>query len=293
MKIMNRHPRTVAAVLAASYLLLLAGCGLKTGYTPEQVTIHRGANNEPSPARPDSLHILCWNIQYAIEVDLALQEIRADSNMAAADIILLQEMDPKGARRMAEELGMYHVYAAASVSPQSKNLFGNAVLSRWPITDERVLTLPHETLLTGHRRIAVSADIDLAGLPIRVISIHTATMIMDQQKRVDQAKAARDTLGGFDGPVIIGGDFNTVSEYEGTLLRQTMRRLRLKQVRLPEGPTIANKYKKVPGTVPVLDHLFYKDFEAGSRGVARETTASDHYPLWVVLGVPDPPAEKE
>lgn len=293
MWIQNKIPRIAGPVLVSLCLVFLSGCGLKTGYTPDQVTVHRGAVNEPSPARPDSLRILCWNIQYAIEVDLALQEIKADSNMAAADIILLQEMDPKGARRMAEELGMHHVYAAASVSPQSKNLFGNAVLSKWPIVDDQVLTLPHETLLTGHRRIAVAADIDLAGLPIRAISIHTATMIMDQRKRVEQAEAARDSLGGFDGPVIIGGDFNTVSEYEGTLLRQNMRRLRLKQVRLPAGPTIANKYKKMPGSEPVLDHFFYKEFEAGSRGVAHETTASDHYPIWVVLAVPDPPAEKE
>jgi endonuclease/exonuclease/phosphatase family metal-dependent hydrolase len=289
----RKHTRTRQVLLPALCLLLVAGCGIKTGYTPDQVTVHRGAINEPSPARPDSLRVLCWNIQYAIEVDQALQEIRADSNLAAADIILLQEMDPKGARRMAQELGMNHVYAAASVSPQSHNLFGNAVLSRWPIVEDRVLTLPHETLMTGHRRIAVSVDIDLAGLPIRAISIHTATMIMDQQKRVEQAKAARDSLGGFEGPVVIGGDFNTVSEYEGTLLRQSMRRLRLRQVRLPEGPTIANKYKKVPGTEPVLDHLFYKEFEAGSRGVARETKASDHYPIWVVLAVPDPAVEKE
>lgn len=293
MWINNKIPRNFIGVLAFLGLLYLLGCGVKTGYTPDQVTVHRGAANEPSPVRPDSLRILCWNIQYAIEVDLALQEIKADSNMAAADIILLQEMDPKGARRIAEEMGMYHVYAAASVSPQSKNLFGNAVLSKWPIVDDRVLTLPHETLMTGHRRIAVAVDIDLAGLMVRAISIHTATMIMDQQKRVEQAEAARDSLGGFDGPVIIGGDFNTVSEYGGTLLRQAMRRLRLKQVRLPAGPTIANKIKKLPGSESVLDHLFYKDFEAGSRGVARETTASDHYPIWVVLAVPDPPAEKE
>ena len=293
---MNTSRRSIPAILCftgAVCLALLAGCGVKTGYTPEQATVHRGAVNEPPPARPDSLRVLCWNIQYAIEVDQALKEIRADSNLAAADIILLQEMDPRGARRIAEELGMNHVYAAASVSPQSKNLFGNAVLSKWPILDDRVLTLPHETMLTGHRRIAVAADIDLAGLPIRAVSIHTATMIMGQDKRVEQARAARDSLGGFEGPVIIGGDFNTVSEYEGTLLKQVMRRLRLQHVRLPDGPTIANKIKKVPGTEPVLDHLFYKEFAAGSRGVARQTTASDHYPIWVVLAVPEPPAENE
>jgi endonuclease/exonuclease/phosphatase family metal-dependent hydrolase len=187
---------------------------------------------------------------------------------------------------MAKELGLNHVYGAAAVHPYHKKLFGNAVLSRWPILDDEVLILPHETLLTGHRRIAVAADINLGGRSVRAISIHTATMVMDQEKRIEQAKAARDTLGGWEGPVILGGDFNTVSDYEVTLLRQTMRRLRLKTIRLPEGPTIANKYKKFPGSESVLDHIFCKDFEPGSRGIARETLASDHYPIWAVLGIP-------
>ena len=217
----------------------------------------------------------------------------ANPELATADIILLQEMGPGGVRHMAEELGMHHVYGAAAVHPHHKKLFGNAVLSRWPIINDQVLILPHETILTGHRRIAVAADIDLGGTTIRAISIHTATVVMNQDNRIDQAKAVRDTLGGFEGPVILGGDFNTISEYEGTLLRQVMRRLRLKPVRLPPGPTIANKYKKVPGSVPVLDHIFCKEFVPGSRGVATETLASDHYPIWAVLAVPSPEKDME
>lgn len=276
-------------------LILLVGCGVKTGYAPSQVTVHRGAVPTPAPAPGDSIRVVSWNIQYGEDVVQAVGEIRADDDLTEADIILLQEMGPDGVRSMAEELDMYHVYGAAAVHPHHKKLFGNAVLSRWPIVDDQVLILPHETLLTGHRRIAVAADIDLGGRTVRAISIHTATVVMDQEKRIEQAEAVRDSLGGFDGPVIIGGDFNTVSEYEVTLLRRTMRQLRLKTVRLPEGPTIANKYKKLPGSVPVLDHFFCREFEPGSRGVARQTLASDHYPIWAVLAVPPPgnAAEKE
>ena len=267
---------------------------MKTGYAPSQVTVHRGAALVPSPALGDSIRVVSWNIQYGEDVEQAVGEIRANPELAVADIILLQEMGPDGARHLAEELGMHHIYGAAAVHPHHKKLFGNAVLSKWPIIGDQVLILPHETLLTGHRRIAVAADLDLGGRTVRAISIHTATVVMDQDRRIDQAKAARDSLGGFDGPVIIGGDFNTVSDYDVTLLRRTMRRLRLKTVRLPEGPTIANKYKKLPGSVPVLDHIFCKDFEPGSRGVAGETLASDHYPISAVLAVPslENPAEK-
>jgi endonuclease/exonuclease/phosphatase family metal-dependent hydrolase len=280
------NPVRVGDLTAILCLILLIGCGVKTGYAPSQVTVHRSAALVPSPALGDSIRVVSWNIQYGEDVEQAVQEIRSNPDLAAADIILLQEMGPEGARHMAEELGMHHIYGAAAVHPHHKKLFGNAVLSRWPIINDQVLILPHETLLTGHRRIAVAADLDLGGRTVRAISIHTATVVMDQDRRIDQAKAVRDSLGGFDGPVILGGDFNTISEYEVTLLGQVMRRLRLKPVRLPEGPTIANKYKKVPGSTPVLDHFFCKEFVAGSRGVARSALASDHYPIWTVLAVP-------
>jgi endonuclease/exonuclease/phosphatase family metal-dependent hydrolase len=288
MKAWNPNLDRAACLATLLVVVFLAGCGVKTGYAPAQVTVHRGAYGGPAPAPGDSLRVVSWNIQYGEDIDLALSEIRANPDLAAADIFLLQEMEPGGARQMAEELGMNHIYGAAAVHPHHKKLFGNAVLSRWPIIGDQVLILPHETLLTGHRRIAVAADIDLGGQTLRAISIHTATVVMDQDKRIEQAKAARDTLGGWEGPVILGGDFNTVTDYDVTLLRQTMRRLRLKTVRLPDGPTIANKYKKIPGSVPVLDHIFCKDFEPGSRGVARQTLASDHYPIWAVLAAPAP-----
>lgn len=282
---MNRSLKLFPILLAG---LLAAGCGLiKTGYAPEAVNVHQGAAQVAyAEAADDSITVVSWNIQYGRNLDTALAEIRAHERLGEADIVLLQEMDSDGARFLARELGFNFVYGPASVSPKNKDLFGNAVLSRWPIMNHRILILPHETLMTGHRRIAVSADIDLGGRQLRAVSLHTATMIMDQDKRMEQAAAVRDSLGDFAGPVVMGGDFNTVSEYEVTLLRRTMRKLGLMTVRLPDGPTISNKIKKMPGEIPVLDHLFVRDLVPGSRGVVEGATASDHYPIWAVVGLP-------
>jgi endonuclease/exonuclease/phosphatase family metal-dependent hydrolase len=283
---MKRFLPTILVVL----VFAACGCGIKTGYAPERINVHQGAAQVAyAPASLDSILVVSWNIQYGENVELALQEKKDFPPLAEADIILVQEMDPDGVRMMADSLGFNHVYGTAAVHPHHKKQFGNGVLSRWPIMNHRVLILPHETMLTGHRRIAVAADIDLGGRQLRAVSIHTATMVMDQDKRFEQAEAVRDSLGSFDGPVLIAGDFNTVSEYEGTLLRRTMRGLGMKTVRLPEGPTIANKYKKIPGSVPVLDHIFFKDMTAGASGIADETTASDHYPIWTVLHLPPLP----
>jgi len=275
----NVHLLAAAAILAA-----LGGCGLHTGYAPSEIPVHRGRGVAGSPAPVDSLTVVSWNIQYSEQVAQALRELNKNPRLAAADILLLQEMEPTGSERIAKALGFHFVHGSASVNPHHGKLFGNAVLSRWPIVGDQVLILPHETLLTGHRRIAVAADIDLGGgRTLRAVSIHTATMVMDQDKRLAQARAAIDSLGGLEGRSLIGGDFNTVSEYEVTALRQVMRRLGQTTVRLPDGPTIRNRFKKLPGSVPVLDHLFCRGLTAGVTGVERQTTASDHYPIWAVF----------
>ena len=265
-------------------LLLLSACGLKTGYAPPEIPVHRGRGATDQIVAVDSLTVVSWNIAYGENVEAALSELREDPRLAAADILLLQEMEPSGSERLARALGFHFVHGSAAVHPHHSKLFGNAVLSRWPIVGDQVLILPHETLLTGHRRIAVAADIALGkGRTVRAISVHTATMIMDLDKRLDQAQAAADSLGGQRGLTIIGGDFNTVSDYEVTELGQLMRHLGQNIVRLPAGPTLRNRLKKLPGSTPVLDHFFCRGLVPSASGIAERTTASDHYPIWAVL----------
>ena len=278
-------PAAVLAAWTAVWCVLFgSGCGLQTGYAPREVPVHRGTAGGPRPDCVDSLTVVSWNIQYGEDLGQALAELRANPRLAAADILLLQEMDPAGSALLADSLGLHYVHGSASVHPHHGRLFGNAVLSRWPIVGDHVLILPHETLLTGHRRIAVAADIDLGGgRTLRAVSIHTATMIMDQDQREEQARAAADSLGGLGGLTVIGGDFNTVSDYESRQLGQDLRRLGLSAVRLPAGPTIGNRLVKLPGLTPVLDHLFCRGFAVGETGIGRETLASDHFPIWAVL----------
>ena len=253
--------RATTAILPVVVALCAVGCGLKQGYAPATVPVYTGQTDAaaaPAPAVADSLTVVSWNIQYAESVDRALAELRASPRLAAADVILLQEMDREGVERIARGLGMDYVYGPAAVHPHHARLFGNAVLSRWPIVSHDVLVLPHNTPVTGHQRIAVAADLDLGdGVVLRAISVHTATMVVDQEKRVDQAAATLDSLGGAQ-PVVVAGDFNTVSDWEVTLLRRVARGAGFTHLRLPPGPTIANRYKKLPGSESVLDHVLVR-----------------------------------
>ncbi len=269
---------------AAVWLVFLAGCGLGAGYAPDKVVVHSAAGL-PGAAVPDSVRVVTWNIQYGEALDTALAELRAHPRLASADILLLQELDTEGAAFLADSLGFYHVYASAAVHPHHARLFGNAVLSRWPIVGRRSEMLPHPTPVTGHRRLALTADLDLGRRGVlHVVSVHTATVIIDQEKRLAQAAAALDSLG--PGPVIVAGDFNTATEWDVTRLRRLGRHLGFSHLRLSEGPTVSNRIRKMPGQDLVMDHVFYRGLTAGARGVVRATAASDHYPVWAVFALP-------
>lgn len=290
---MNGSIRMAMVLLLGAGSAVGAGCGLRQGYAPAAVPVYSGVPAAAAPAvAGDSLTVVCWNIRYGENTDLALAEIRAHPRLAAADLVLLQEMDREGTAALAASLGMHFVYAPASVATHHRRLFGNAVLARRPIVAHRALLLPHRTPLTGHRRVAVAADVDLGGgLLLRVVSAHTATVVVDQARRLEQAAAVLDSLGG-GGPALVGGDFNTVSAWEVTQLRRLARRRGFALLRLPPGPTIANRLKKLPGSTPVLDHLLLRGLAAGSRGVVRGAAASDHYPVWAVIARPAAPNDR-
>jgi endonuclease/exonuclease/phosphatase family metal-dependent hydrolase len=109
----------------------------------------------------DRLRVLTlniWNRQGPWEQRLRL--IRAGIEQLAPDLVGLQEVLEAGGRSQADEVGEGLDYQAAFGVAQDLGdaRFGNAVLSRWPITRSRVLPLPagatdeHRSLL--HAEIA-------------------------------------------------------------------------------------------------------------------------------------------
>lgn len=262
---------------------LWCACAKQVTYTSADAPLHQGNHALPTAAVPDSFTLVSYNIQYAESIDIALDELKSSPRLRQADIILLQEMDPPGTAAIARALAMNYVYYPASVNPHHARLFGNAVLSRWPITAETVSILPHGHPFSGHRRIAVSADLQVGDRSLRVVSVHTATVVTEQDKRIDQARAALDSLTADNIPTVIAGDFNTVLQYTRTLLRRLFRQGGYRQARLPAGPTVRSQLGKLLGLELVLDHIFYRQLHLLSCGVYRDATASDHLPIWAVF----------
>lgn len=224
-------------------------------------------------ATPANLRVVTFNVKFAKEVDKAARLLQEDPSLRGADVVFLQEMDAEGTKSIARRLGMGYVYYPATVHPMTGKLFGNAILSRWPLRDDRKIILPHVGRFGSTQRIAVSATADVAGEPVRLYSVHIATSFeVSPTGRREQAQAVLTDAETARGPVIVAGDFN--SRGLGELFAEVGY----------DWPTADIGWTCGIGT---MDHIFLRGFAVeGERGVGKVADnlgASDHKPVWAVI----------
>lgn len=253
-------------------VIALTGCAT-TSMNYESPAGPRYAGNPNATIRQsrhgDRLRIVSFNIAFARHVDSAIVVLNSDSALRAADVILLQEMDDVGTRRVAEAVGMSYVYYPATLHPRTRRDMGNAVLSRWPILADAKVLLPHISRYRRTRRSATAVTIRVVDRDVRVYSTHLGTMAdIGPGSRRDQLRAILEDAAPYR-RVIIGGDMNNGSV--GRLARD------------------AGYYwptEKGPPTMHGLtwDHIFFRGLappETAAVGtVVDNHHASDHRPIW-------------
>jgi endonuclease/exonuclease/phosphatase family metal-dependent hydrolase len=206
-----------------------------------------------------------------------------------ADVIALQEVvgAGPGGSGQAEEIGaaLGMGWVMASVRQLRRHLFGNVVLSRYPILHHSQYDLSWRTC---EPRGCQRADLDLGeGRLLHVYNVHLGTAVLERRYQAPRlASFVHDRR--VEGPKIILGDFNewmrglatrTLSDlFESVDIRSHLRRRRT-----------------YPGFFPVLhlDHIYYEG-QVDVRRVElprgrRALLASDHLPLVATLrvGFPD------
>jgi endonuclease/exonuclease/phosphatase family metal-dependent hydrolase len=226
-----------------------------------------------------TIRVVTFNIQYARQIDSALALLESAEQLAGADIITLQEMDAPGTSRIAAALGMSYVYYPATLRSATGRDFGNAILSRWPISDDRKIILPHLGRLAKSLRTATAATIAVAGVPVRVYSVHLGTIIdLGPGAKRDQAQAVLADAAAYP-HVIVSGDMN--SHGIGREFRAA-------------GYVWPTEHNPRTKHFWNWDHVFLKGLELRditSTGVVRDTRhASDHRPVWAEVVFPFPPA---
>ncbi len=228
----------------------------------------------------DTVKIVTFNIEFAKKIDQAILELSTTAELKNADIILLQEMDEQGSERIAQALKYNFVYYPAIRYTRENRNFGNAILTQWPIGYTKKIILPFEAPGNDTRRIAVAASIMIGKLSMLAYSVHTATIVQRESKRLAQVDSVARSIPPDARHVLVGGDFNTVFEDNITETEQIFLRYGLARASKGSGPT--NKPKPFSQT---LDHVFARGMRALSVGTFKDSKASDHLPLWVKLKI--------
>ena len=251
-------------------LLALAGtsCASAINYTDPDGPRYVGQHAVRSGS-DRALRVVSFNIAYARQVERALGCL-VEPPLRGADVVLLQEMHAAAVEEMAKTLAMNFVYYPSSVRPGQKDM-GTAILSPWPIESTAKVILPHTSRVVHRGRSTTAATVRIEGTGVRVYSVHLGSPFgLSGRKRGEQAEAVLADARRWEGPVIVGGDFNSKSV--GKRFEAAGFRWLTKSVGRTVGPFS-------------FDHLYVRGLEAaGEAGVDRTCRgASDHSPVWALL----------
>lgn len=206
-------------------------------------------------------------------------------------IIALQEVDrarertarTNNARELAERLGMHYAWAAPPGTKEEKEEeTGVELLSAYPLSDVKRIVLPHKGP-GGRLRVALGATIKLGKSHVRVYSVHSETRISTSQK-VEQFRAVLQDLARFpkSTPAIVMGDLNS---WEPATVK-SVRKLFAEERFVTPFPDDESTFKRDVVFFDLklkLDWIWLRGLTAGSYGIDRALTVSDHFPLWTVV----------
>jgi endonuclease/exonuclease/phosphatase family metal-dependent hydrolase len=182
-----------------------------------RVTAHVGSYGELLEGR---LRVLTWNLWWRFGPwEDRRPAIAATLERLDADVVCLQEVwqDEHGsfAAELAEGLGFSHAYG--SRLELDGVAFGNAVLSRWPITSSEVLPLPAPPA-AEEQRTCLRADIDGPRGAVQAFSTHLnwrfdhSAVRQEQVRAISAFVAGSRSGGGHPFPPILCGDLNAAPD---------------------------------------------------------------------------------
>jgi endonuclease/exonuclease/phosphatase family metal-dependent hydrolase len=233
----------------------------------------------PASVPASAIKVVTFNVKFAKQLSRAVTLLSRAPALREPDVLLLQEMDAPGAAAIAGGLGMAYVYYPNTVHPVAHKDFGCAILSRFPIADDRKILLPHLARFRGIQRAAVAATIRIGSREVRVYNVHLATMVDNgPRQRREQLGAVLEDADRFP-QVVLSGDFNSD---------------RVPEIALARGYTWPTRGLGPTNAIWALDHILLKGLELTAPtafGAVRDSSrASDHKPVWARIHLGAEPA---
>jgi len=222
-----------------------------------------------------SLRVVTWNLHYAEKLDEVISALENAKQLQDADVLLLQEVNLKGVEAIAQKLHDNYVYYPAAYHRERREEYGNAILTKWPITDPEKLALPNWLPGWLESRNAAKTRISVGEREILVYSVHLDVFWMVPGWVKSQGEFLVEEASNEDAFVIQGGDYNTWNAGSIAVLEKEYSEAGLERLTTGTGYTFESSVLKL-----TLDHIFSTEVNAYQSGVYRHTDASDHFPVW-------------
>lgn len=181
----------------------------------------------PAPA-PEALGALVFNMERGVCLEELGDFLESCPAVQPFDVILANELDDGCVRsggkdttlELAKRLGMNAVFGLEFIElvngADPKGFHGNAIFSRWPIKRAKAVRLPEQYNWYFDRqrriggRLAILAELDMAGKPVGVGTIHLENRTHGPGRRAQLEAVLAEAEAMFPGmPVLLGGDLNT------------------------------------------------------------------------------------
>jgi endonuclease/exonuclease/phosphatase family metal-dependent hydrolase len=255
---------------------------------------------------PSSLRIVDWNINRGLK----LREVTDFLASTNADILILQEADLNARRtqrlniaeEIARKLQMNYVFGRefqelVQGSKSSPAYHGQATLSKWPISNPRLIRFSQQSQFWRPRwflpriepfqerlggRVALVTEIKVGGSKLVIYNLHLESRGNDDLRLSQLEEVLSDAVRqDWQNPVIVAGDLNFDVSKDAAALAFARDAFR-DAIAAPRTATTPSRGLFEPGHR--IDWAFVRGpVQGGSGRVHDNVKASDHYPLSFTL----------
>ncbi|WP_446213109.1 endonuclease/exonuclease/phosphatase family protein [Micromonospora sp. IBSANI012] len=269
--------RTVPSLPPVRTAACATALALVAALTADQTLV---AGNREGP--PATVRVAAYNIRMGFGIEGRFDPDALARAVGRADVVVLSEVDRgwllNGGHDtldlLAERLDMPYVFA-----PAADPLWGDAVLSRWPLAAARTRRLPAVGAPTGAQGLGVTVDL---GADVRLAVVATHLQPPPGREPVVQARAVASFALGYAAgrPLVVAGDMNTEPGAPGFA--------EFTRAGLVDALAAARPLPTSPADEPrdQIDHVLVSPGLTGADAVAPRGTASDHLPVAVTLTLP-------
>lgn len=235
------------------------------------------------------LRVLCYNIHYGQGMD-GKYDVKRLANVIAEqkpDIVALQEVDVwvrrSGKVHQAQELAKLTNMKVRFGPTQhyQGGLYGNAVLTNFPIEDVLIQPLPYTESTpekTTYPRAAIALQLRLPdGKKLRFISTHFQHNMPED--RILEAKAINRFFAKDDMPAILAGDINATPDSEPVQILEAEWSNAIDDAETPSAPSVKPHSR--------IDYIFSRgdSLKLITSEVIAEELASDHRPVLAIFEI--------